>query len=314
MVPNLKVDIIYYKTSSDFELEFNLSGVCRMRIFKDKADSSKTLIKQLARDVSRSRIILIVTDLLSENNGVKVVADAIGLPLVAPDKAKYGIRSADTIVLPKGALPLVTKDGVYGGCIAESAPQAIIMVSDDRTLRHEIMKNLVHPYIFDISQIAAYNERIKQAGGSDFLPPLGPISEMKKLSDLTVPGEQDTPASETDEQEEVTPPSVPDEEKETTDEEDEALEETPLSSFLAPGTMLTSQLEDEEEEEPTETGTPIRRTKKGSNIALLIVSVLLLISFGILAYYFIYLPLVEGDTPAFISEISDLLAKLGVAS
>ena len=36
---NLKVDIIYYKTSSDFELEFNLTGCCRMRLFKDKIEA-----------------------------------------------------------------------------------------------------------------------------------------------------------------------------------------------------------------------------------------------------------------------------------
>ena len=30
MFQNLKVDVIYYKTNTDFEMEFNLCGCCRM--------------------------------------------------------------------------------------------------------------------------------------------------------------------------------------------------------------------------------------------------------------------------------------------
>ena len=36
MFQNLKVDVIYYKTNSDFEMEFNLCGCCRMRLLSDK--------------------------------------------------------------------------------------------------------------------------------------------------------------------------------------------------------------------------------------------------------------------------------------
>ena len=38
MFQNVKVDIIYYDTSTDFELEFNLCGCCRMRLLTDKTD------------------------------------------------------------------------------------------------------------------------------------------------------------------------------------------------------------------------------------------------------------------------------------
>ena len=33
---NFKIDLIYYNTQTDFEMEFNLCGCCRMRTFNDK--------------------------------------------------------------------------------------------------------------------------------------------------------------------------------------------------------------------------------------------------------------------------------------
>ena len=161
MMTNLKLDIIYYKTSSDFELEFNLSGCCRMRIFKDKAESPKELVTALARDVARSRIILIVSDLLGEKNGVEVICSSIGYDYKSVDKSAYSILTEGEIKAPAGSLPLVTKTGQYGGFILESGKQSIIVVSSDRTLRHEVMKLYVHQYIFDINQVEAYNERLR---------------------------------------------------------------------------------------------------------------------------------------------------------
>ena len=38
----MKVDVIYYKTNTDFEMEFNLCGCCRMRLLTDKAPDRKT--------------------------------------------------------------------------------------------------------------------------------------------------------------------------------------------------------------------------------------------------------------------------------
>lgn len=161
MMTNLKLDIIYYKTSSDFELEFNLSGCCRMRIFKDKVDTPKELVTALARDVERSRIILIVSDLAGDKNGVEIVCSSIGYDYKAVDKAAYSIKNEEDIKAPLGSLPLVTKSGEYGGCILESGKQSIIIVSSDRTLRHEVMRLYIHQYIFDINQVEAFNERMR---------------------------------------------------------------------------------------------------------------------------------------------------------
>ena len=52
MFQNVKVDIIYYKTNTDFEMEFNLCGCCRMRLLTDKSPDRKTAVHSLARAVS----------------------------------------------------------------------------------------------------------------------------------------------------------------------------------------------------------------------------------------------------------------------
>ena len=57
MLYNLRSDIIYYKSGSDFELEFNLCGCCRMRLLTAKPSNKKTFVHSLARAVSRSRVI-----------------------------------------------------------------------------------------------------------------------------------------------------------------------------------------------------------------------------------------------------------------
>ena len=47
MLQNIKVDIIYYKTATDFEMEFNLCGCCRMRLLTDKAPDRRSMVQNL---------------------------------------------------------------------------------------------------------------------------------------------------------------------------------------------------------------------------------------------------------------------------
>ena len=68
MLQNVKVDIIYYQTDGDFEMEFNLGGCCRMRTLRDIAKDRKSLVKMLARAVSRSQIIIACGALFSYRN------------------------------------------------------------------------------------------------------------------------------------------------------------------------------------------------------------------------------------------------------
>ena len=147
MIQNIKTDIIYYKTATDFEMEFNLCGCCRMRLLTDKAAERKSLVANLSRAVSRSRIIMVVGPLFGDDNIVSNIATVIGKKLVAADNKTYGINSSDEIEIIDNSTPLVTEDGIYGGCIIESGPQTMILLSESKNIRKSIMNNLIHPYI-----------------------------------------------------------------------------------------------------------------------------------------------------------------------
>ncbi|MBQ3547649.1 MAG: hypothetical protein IJA44_04155 [Clostridia bacterium] len=150
MLYNLRSDIIYYKSGSDFELEFNLCGCCRMRLLTDKPSNKKTFVHSLARAVSRSRVILIAGPLFGEDNTIDIVAQALGTTTEAVNNSAYNIASDDEIQIIKGGLPLVSEDGSFGGCIIESGPQTMILLTDNKTLRKSIMSNLIHPYIAEL--------------------------------------------------------------------------------------------------------------------------------------------------------------------
>ncbi len=150
MLANMKVDIIYYKSNSDFEMEFNLCGCCRMRLLTDKSPDRKTMVHSLARAVSRSRIIMIVGSLFGETGAIPTVSEAIGSGLSAIDNKAYGIKSEEEIKIISGSTPLVSPNGIFGGCIIESGPQTLILISDNKTVRKEIMHTLIHPYIEEL--------------------------------------------------------------------------------------------------------------------------------------------------------------------
>lgn len=153
MVQNLKVDIIYHLTPSDFEMEFNLCGCCRMRLLNDKTTDKKSFVKALARDVARSRIIIACGPLFGKDSLISTVATAIGAGTAVCDNKTYGINGNEKIHIINGSTPLVTPDGYFGGCIIESGPQTIILLTENKAFRKNIMQNLIHPYIEEVSYI-----------------------------------------------------------------------------------------------------------------------------------------------------------------
>ena len=148
---NLKLDIIYHQTPSDFELEFNLCGCCRMRLLSDKTTDKKSFIKALARDVSRSRVIIVSGPLFNDDGLINLVTRAIGSTLYLCDNKAFGIKSNEPIHIISGSTPLVTPDGYFGGCIIESGPQTIVLLTENKAFRKAIMQSLIHPYIEEIS-------------------------------------------------------------------------------------------------------------------------------------------------------------------
>ncbi len=158
MLYNLRSDIIYFKTGSDFELEFNLCGCCRMRLLTDKPSNKKAFVHSLARAVSRSRVILIAGSLFGEENTIEIVAQALGSETEIVDNTAFNIASDDQIEIIKGSLPLVTADGTFGGCIIESGPQTMILLTDNKTIRKSIMASLIHPYISELYNAEISNQ------------------------------------------------------------------------------------------------------------------------------------------------------------
>lgn len=150
MFQNLKVDIIYYKTNTDFEMEFNLCGCCRMRLLTDKSPDKKTFVHSLARAVSRSRVIIVVGNLFGQEGTINLVAAATGKGITTADNKMFGISGESEIEIISGSTPLVTADGYFGGCIIESGPQTMILLSDGKTVRKNLMNNLIHPYIEEL--------------------------------------------------------------------------------------------------------------------------------------------------------------------
>ena len=151
MAQSMKVDIVYYKTATDFEMEFNFSGCCRMRLLTDKSSDKKTLINQLARAVSRSRVIIVTGALFGKEGIIENVSVAVGRDLVIVDNKKFGIESKDEIKIIKDSIPLVSSEGIFGGCITEQGPQTLILISENKTVRKNIMNNLIHSYVKELS-------------------------------------------------------------------------------------------------------------------------------------------------------------------
>ena len=193
MFQNIKADIIYYNTNTDFELEFNLCGCCRMRLLNDKCSTPKTLIHSLARAVSRSKIIMIVAPLFSEQNVTEIVAQAIGTTTSIADNETYGILSNDDIKIITGSTPLVTTDGIFGGYIIESGPQTMILLTDNKNVRKNIMKTLIHPYIEEMYSLE-YGEKNNEDISEE--------AAEKPLETEEISGTQETVQSEISEDEE----------------------------------------------------------------------------------------------------------------
>ena len=164
MFQNIKVDIIYYKTPTDFEMEFNLSGCCRMRLLTDKAPDRIVLVNQMVRAVSRSRIIIVSGTLFGEDSIIETCSKAIGTPLAEIDYKQFGIDSDENISVIKDSVPLVSKEGIFGGCIIEQGPQTLILLTENKSIRKGIMQNLIHPYIQEIvaSELVEKEEPAKE--------------------------------------------------------------------------------------------------------------------------------------------------------
>lgn len=329
MFQNLKVDVIYYKTNTDFEMEFNLCGCCRMRLLTNKAPDRKVALHSLSQAVSRSRIIIVTGALFGEDNIMDLISGAIASDLQTIDNKTYGISENTQIQILKGATPLVTKEGYFGGCIIESGPQTMILLSENKNIRKPIMQTLIHPYVEELCAIELKEKAAAMTETS------GTFSE-----------ENDIQSIESQAEEISEPLTVENEVADTLAEEE--LTETEISA--SENDEAKSQLDDFAEDLPEEKNTSIETpsendsfyiefetTKKafsreafenkfddsyltddsnfssphpsgGLNIFIAIITIFMLIALAVLCYCIFYIPSKSGmDTSTYIKETFNIL-------
>ena len=239
MIQNIKVDTIYYLTNSDFEMEFNLCGCCKMRLLTDKAENAKNFIELLSRAVSRSQVIICCGKLFDDNGLIKIVSQAIKKPLYTVNNEDFGIADDSEINIIEGSLPLVNSDGCFCGCIAESGPQSIILLTENKSIRKTVMKELIHPYIEELSIIQpAENpqENLQEETEAETDEVLENEESAEEVSEEVLEESEETPTSDDETQEDIIDgETVGEETLEETAEIAEEAEDAPLSEDFENG-------------------------------------------------------------------------------
>jgi len=336
MIQNLKVDVIYHQTASDFEMEFNLCGCCRMRLLNDKTTDRKGFVKALARGVARSRVIIACGPLFGDEGIIKTVSIAIGTGLCSCDAKTYGIISDEKIEIIKGSTPLVTSDGYFGGCIIESGPQTIILLTENRAFRKAIMQNLIHPYIEELSYIPTKSAQplaSVPAVNDDTLKNTTQDTEYLVEVDTDYDEQSDIKAIEPEEQFNDTEHNIEfvmDEDESSQDEEEVVTEQSEVGSdnmyievekpeeiksryeqsyTPAPeDEMFISSPQDTEDDEP--------RGKKsliGVDISMVIFVLVLLMAVLALVYFIFLVPYTQGiSTGEYLNQIFSVSSGQGV--
>lgn len=326
MRQNFKTDIIYYATHTDFELEFNLCGCCRMRLFNDKCSDKKSLLLALSKAVSRSRVIIVTAPLFSDENIFGIIASAIGSKTEKIVNSDYNISSDAEIKIIKGALPLVTDDGIFGGCIIESGPQSLIVLTDNKDLRKKIMRDLIHPYITELAFAAETKAPEIIADADDG------YGEEEPEEAETQPEAADEPAVALQTEEDTSYEEAP--LPETVAEED-----TPEEFGLITDDVVPDSVDEEiapEEDSPLITDTVYENPSQEDyvdfytddnyddedyympgdgkpssfNIWMLVISVIVLLSLLVLSFCIFYIPAKSGiSSTAYLKDIFDTLFK-----
>lgn len=245
MYQNIKVDVVYYRTNTDFEMEFNLCGCCRMRLLTEKAADRNSLVHALSRAVSRSRIILVCGSLFGEDGLISSVARLVKKPLVTADTAAYGLDNSTELKIIEGATPLVSADGLFGGCIIESGPQSIILLTENKNVRKSLMENLIHSYIADVSMIPENPEQSPQE------TPELPVEEAAEEEPVAEEIDAEEPIEESSEEpEDITAEETVSEEPEPTEESLEKAESEEPATAEEPTESITEEPFEKEETVP----------------------------------------------------------------
>lgn len=327
MMQNLKIDIIYYETPSDFEFEFNLGGCCHCRVLNNSTSSPKELVSCLSKAVGRSRVIIIVGNLDQPNGLYLLISKAIGHQLTDVSADEYGIIPDSNTTIIEGSLPLVSSDGLLSGCVIESGPQSIILLPDEKSLRKDVAENLVFQYISAISRTPetdsvissdsepekqeSITEDVEEAIQESPLPSEEIIDEIAKESsdqadeaneectDDEIFAEHEEASDEIDEKTEnnnavvqeskdIKEVIIPDQDDNFFEIFAEQTEETTSTDFVYSDNIAS----DYNDSDDYKTNKPSK--DKSMNILIWLIIGLMFIILGVLAYMLIYTPLKNG--------------------
>jgi hypothetical protein len=130
-------------------MEFDLCGCCNLRFLSMVAKTRNEFLSALSKSVARSRAIITVGSFNPLDNEYlpKIIAKAAGYNLAPIEKDELAIVGMGDYTLPETAIPLVTAGGVLGGAVLENSDQTIIMLTNDKDIRHSLLSDLVCPYI-----------------------------------------------------------------------------------------------------------------------------------------------------------------------
>ena len=163
MVPDLTLEVVYLNQPTDFKMEFDLCAACNVRFLSATTKGKSEFLSALGKSVVRSRAIVTVGSFnpLDSEYLPKIISKATGYILKPVDKEKFHIAQQGEILLPDTALPLVDLNGNVAGCVLENNDQAIIMLSSEREVRHNVLGELVVPYL---TMFAAKKTTVGQTG------------------------------------------------------------------------------------------------------------------------------------------------------
>ena len=146
MLPDLTLEAIYFNTSTDFKMEFKLCSICNVRFLSTTTKDNKAFLLALQKSVSRSKVIVTIGGFNKENYLPKIVANSIGNELINISESKV-MNVDEDIQIPSGAVPLFNTENHFCGLVIEKGTQSIIMLTEDKELRQQVLDSLVLPYI-----------------------------------------------------------------------------------------------------------------------------------------------------------------------
>ena len=316
MFHNIKADIIYYKTATDFELEFNLCGCCRMRLLSDKMQDKKSFVHSLARAVSRSSVILVAGPLLGEDGTVKTVTEALNTSTETVDKTEYAITDQGEIQIIKNSTPLVTPQGDFGGCIIESGPQTMILLTDDKQIRKTIMKDLIHPYIEELynAESATKETPAEEPTDQDIDENEVLITDISEEQPEEVLSESEEEIDQDEAAQIICDDFNETDEDEIQYEDDTELLVEPDSIDLEPQENHTDHYTSDDDynyiygEDEEDYQDDAKTFKFSLNLAVLIISVLLLLVIAVLCYCIFIVPARQGVSP--VSNLQEIFTTM----